>query len=646
MIYRGSRWTRVGKAGIDLGVLAAAFVLAFQARFEGAVPPPMRAVLLASLPLVVLLQYSWCAVMRVPRCAWRCVSIADVRRTLYALTAAGLTLACVRAIAEGVREAVPFAGYLNIPLGVLLIDFALSMFGLLGVRVAWRLWTERREGGRIPGPRGRALLVGTGRSSVLAVRAITDHPLGGLTALGFLGEHPDKVGMVLQGLPVVATIDRLREVAADMAADQILIPMHDISPETVRQIIAQCEGSGATARVIPGPGETGGDSAVRVREVTIEDLLRRNPVQLNGDAVAGVVQDRAVLVSGAGGSIGSELCRQVCRFHPRKLILLEQAENNLFQIHRQLAQEFPDVRLVPAVADVCDAVRVGRLLALHRPAVIFHAAAHKHVPMMEWNPGEAVKNNVLGTRTLADLADEHGVGEFVMVSTDKAVNPTSVMGVSKRVAELYIQALARRSRTRYVAVRFGNVLGSAGSVIPIFREQIARGGPVTVTHPDMKRYFMTIPEACQLILEAASLGQGGEIFVLDMGEPVRIVDLAYDLIRLSGLTPGKDIEVRFTGMRPGEKLYEELALTDENANRTRHPRIFTGRLNGYDWDDVRRRVEELGQLADCGDPARIRARFKTIVPEYACDPATGGEGRSEEAPREPALRPVAAGAVV
>jgi FlaA1/EpsC-like NDP-sugar epimerase len=317
------------------------------------------------------------------------------------------------------------------------------------------------------------------------------------------------------------------------------------------------------------------------------------------------------------------LCRQVCRFAPAALVLVEQAENSLFHIHRQLQQEFPHIRLIPAVADVCDSTRVGALLRRHRPAVIFHAAAHKHVPMMEWNPGEAVKNNVLGTRTLADLAHEHGVREFVMVSTDKAVNPTSVMGVSKRVAELYIQALAQRSRTRFVTVRFGNVLGSAGSVIPIFREQIARGGPVTVTHPEMKRYFMTIPEACQLILEAASLGRGGEIFILDMGEPVKIVDLAADLIRLSGLTPGKEIAIRFTGMRPGEKLYEELTLTDENADRTRHPRIFTGRLKVQEWERIRRQVEELLELADCGDGARIRAKFKEMVPEYAYQPSEG-----------------------
>ncbi len=295
---------------------------------------------------------------------------------------------------------------------------------------------------------------------------------------------------------------------------------------------------------------------------------------------------------------------------------MEQAENNLFQIHRRLSQEFPRITLVPVIADITDASRVNQVLLAQRPSVIFHAAAHKHVPMMEWNVDEAIKNNVLGTRRLADLAHAHGVNYFVMISTDKAVRPTSVMGVSKRVAELYVQALAQHSRTCFVTVRFGNVLGSTGSVVPIFQEQIARGGPVTVTHPEMTRYFMTIPEACQLILEAASLGSGGEIFILDMGEPVKIVDLAQDLIRLSGLVPGKDIEIRFTGIRPGERLYEELSLTEENASRTLHPRIYIGRLEVHDLNKIRRQVEELGLVANCGDPQRMRAKLKEIVPEF------------------------------
>jgi FlaA1/EpsC-like NDP-sugar epimerase len=301
-------------------------------------------------------------------------------------------------------------------------------------------------------------------------------------------------------------------------------------------------------------------------------------------------------------------------------VLVEKSENNHFHVHWKLSQEFPAVHLVPCLTDVRDGPRTEQTLSRHRPAVLFHAAAYKHVPLMESHPGEAVKNNVLGTKNLADLAHRHGVGVFVMISTDKAVKPTSVMGVSKRVAELYIQALSQRSTTRFVAVRFGNVLGSVGSVVPLFKEQIARGGPVTVTHPEMERYFMTIPEACQLVLQAASMGRGGEIFLLDMGEPVKIVDLARDLIRLSGLRPDQDIEIRFTGIRPGEKLFEELALREECAEKTRHPRILVGRLQVQDWEEINRQVQELGALAGGTELGKVRAKFKEIVPEYEYTP--------------------------
>jgi len=303
---------------------------------------------------------------------------------------------------------------------------------------------------------------------------------------------------------------------------------------------------------------------------------------------------------------------------------VEQAENSLFHIHRQLIPDFPKVSLVPCVADICDRARIEQVLAAWRPHVVFHAAAHKHVPLMEWNPGEAIKNNIVGTRCLADFSDAYGVERFVMISTDKAVNPTSIMGVSKRVAEIYVQALSQRSNTRFVTVRFGNVLGSTGSVIPIFKEQIARGGPITVTHPDMKRYFMTIPEACQLVLQAGSMGEGGEIFILDMGKPVKIVDLAKDLIRLSGLSPD-DIEIRFTGMRPGEKLFEELSLAQESAQKTQHPKIFIGKFIPHEWEEINRQVDELRKMVHSAEPAQILAMLQEIVPEFHNEDAVYAE---------------------
>jgi FlaA1/EpsC-like NDP-sugar epimerase len=327
-----------------------------------------------------------------------------------------------------------------------------------------------------------------------------------------------------------------------------------------------------------------------------------------------------VMVTGAGGSIGSELTRQIARFAPSRLLLVERSENALFVVDRELRAMFPALTIVPVVADVGDAPRIHAVLARYRPAVVFHAAAHKHVPMMEDNPGEAVKNNILGTKTLADLCHQNAVGTFVMISTDKAVNPTSVMGATKRVAELYIQSLSARSETKFVAVRFGNVLGSNGSVVPIFREQIARGGPVTVTHPEMKRYFMTIPEAAQLVLQAGCMGQGGEIFVLDMGEPVKIVDLARDVILLSGLRPGIDIHIEFTGLRPGEKLFEELSVDDENAQKTRHPKVFIGKLRTVDPELIAAQLDALARHVDDTNPHDVLRKLQAIVPEYGTVP--------------------------
>jgi FlaA1/EpsC-like NDP-sugar epimerase len=427
-------------------------------------------------------------------------------------------------------------------------------------------------------------------------------------------------------LRVLGTTAQIAEVAERKRVKRVLITIANASGQQIRRLTQLCRAAGLDTKIIPGIYEIVGEKVnlSRIRHIAIEDLLGREPVQLDEQIVGGAIRSRVVLVTGAGGSIGSELCRQVCRFGPERLVLVEQFENALFEIHRELASAFPHVPIEPRVADVCDARRMEQVFEATKPALVFHAAAHKHVPMMEWNPGEAVKNNVGGTRVVADLADRMGVERFVLISTDKAVNPSSVMGATKRVAEIYLQALSQRSRTRFVTVRFGNVLGSAGSVIPIFREQIAKGGPVTVTHPEMTRYFMTIPEASQLVLQAGAMGDGGEIFILDMGEPVRIVDLAHDLITLSGLKPNEDIEIRFSGIRPGEKLVEELATDSEHADKTKHPKVFIGRIKAHEWDAVSAGVEALLGVAHGDSAERIRAALGDIVPEYRkVRPTTG-----------------------
>ncbi len=386
----------------------------------------------------------------------------------------------------------------------------------------------------------------------------------------------------------------------------------------IRRIVELCRPTGVSLRTLPGVDSLidGTVTVSQLSDVAIEDLLGRDPVTLDTEALHDFIRGRSVLVTGAGGSIGSELCKQICRFKPKTIVLVEQAENNLFEIHRALKAEFREVSVVPYVADICDSKRLEAVFETERPAVVFHAAAHKHVPMMESNPGEAIKNNVFGTKKVADTAHRFGVERFVMVSTDKAVNPTSVMGASKRAAEIYVQTLSTRSKTHFITVRFGNVLGSAGSVIPIFKEQIAKGGPVMVTHPEMRRYFMTIPEACQLILQAGAMGRGGEIFILDMGDPVKIVDLARDLIRLSGYRPDEDIAIEFSGMRPGEKLFEELSFDAEKAEKTRHPKIFVGIFRAYAEEEVERGLARLHGLTDGFSPAQIRDALRTLIPEY------------------------------
>ena len=451
--------------------------------------------------------------------------------------------------------------------------------------------------------------------------------------IAILDDDTTKHGMRLHGVEVMGSIDDAARLLPRLNASEVLIATPSANGKQMRRIVERVSVDGVAVRTVPSISALvdGRLSVSQIREVNIEDLLGREPVKLEWDRISAMVAPEVVLVTGAGGSIGSELCRQIARFGPRSVVLLEQAENALYHIHRELKETFPDVNFMPRICDVCDRTRLDMVFGETQPGLVLHAAAHKHVPMMEWNPGEAVKNNVGGTMNVSDAAHDHGVRQFVMISTDKAVNPTSVMGCTKRVAELYVQSQAERSYTNFVTVRFGNVLGSNGSVIPLFKKQIANGGPVTVTHPDMERFFMTIPEASQLVLQAAAMGDSGEIYVLDMGEPVKITQLAEDLIRLSGLRAGRDIEIVYTGIRPGEKLFEELAIDGENACKTKHPKIYIGRGQARTHTGMRSAIEGLLGLAEHADADRVRAALKRIVPRYAFT-----------APRAPAVAPVVA----
>jgi FlaA1/EpsC-like NDP-sugar epimerase len=613
---------RLIQMATDVLALSVAMWLAFQLRFDWHVPPDMFRRFVLTWPYVVVLQYAFLALLGIPRFSWRYVGLREATRIFKATSIASCVLVVVR-VAANVFPLGVVGRHLYLPFGVIAIDLALSLIGAVGVRALRRIVVERAElrhlGARDGTKMVRTLLVGAGRGGVMVAKEIAGGPQLGILPTGFIDDDPSKLGSVIYGLRVLGKTSDIPRIARQYGATQAIITIAKAHGSTVRVISSVCQDAGLRVKVIPGLYQlVGGEvNLQRMRDVAIEDLLRREPVVLDEEAISADLSGKIVLVSGAGGSIGSEICRQVCRFGPRLLVLLERSENALFEIHRELRESCPEIQVVPCIADICDPTRIGDVFSRHRPQVVFHAAAHKHVPMMEWNPGEAVKNNVFGTKALANAAHEHGAHAFVTISTDKAVNPTSVMGATKRVAELYVQALAQTSQTRFVTVRFGNVLGSNGSVVPIFREQIARGGPITVTHPDMKRYFMTIPEACRLVLQGAAMGKGGEIFILDMGEPIKIVDLARDVIQLSGFGPD-EIEIVFTGIRPGEKLHEELSMAEENVEKTRHPKIFIGKIRAGSLDQIRMGLTRLAAAVHGARPSHdeVRAALCALVPEY------------------------------
>lgn len=610
---------RTSQVLVDLGVLAAALLFAFAARFDGRLSDDTLKRLLFVMPYVVGFQYLVLLGFGVPRFVWSYTSLREVRQIGLALGTSSAVLLIARVLSPYFFDYSFRARYAALPIGVILGDFALAVLGIAGVRALRRVVAERaKRAGLVQHdtPRIPTLLVGAGQAGSLVVKEILSRPELGIVPVGFLDDDGMKHGLAMHGVRVLGPVESLVQQAEKLGARQVVISMASAPGDAVRRVLALAEKADLPVRIIPGIYEIldGRVNLSRLREVSIEDLLGREPVVLDHAGVASFIRGKRVLVTGAGGSIGSELCRQIVAFEPEKLVLVERSEFHLFEIHGELAAGH-GARVIPRIGDVCDAGRLASIFERERPHVVFHAAAHKHVPMMEWNPGEAVKNNVFGTRNVADAAHRAGADAFVLVSTDKAVNPTSVMGATKRVGEMYVQALSRRSSTKFVAVRFGNVLGSAGSVIPTFKRQIAAGGPVTVTHPEMTRYFMTIPEASQLVMQAGALGKGGEIFVLDMGSPVKIVDLARDMVRLSGLIPDVDVKIEFSGVRPGEKLYEELAFDEEKMDRTRHPKIFVGRISPRDLDEVVSDLEALSLVIGSEHAKDVRVALSRVVPE-------------------------------
>lgn len=479
------------------------------------------------------------------------------------------------------------------------------------------------KGGLIGKDTIKVMVIGAGDAGAAMINEIKHHPEYGKRVVVAIDDDPAKKGKRIAGVKVVGDRYSIRSTARKYSVDEIIVAIPSANKKSIQEILNECNRTRCKIKILPSLIDLINEkvSVSKLRDVDVEDLLGREPVSINLREISGYVEGKIVLITGAGGSIGSELCRQVARFKPRQMVALDIYENGVFELSNEIKASFPQLEFEVVIASVRSKQRMEEVFKKYKPHVVFHTAAHKHVPLMETNPGEALKNNILGTKNIVDASDRHLVERFVMISTDKAVNPTNVMGATKRVCEMIVQDKSKKSKTNYVAVRFGNVLGSNGSVIPIFRKQIEKGGPVTVTHPEITRYFMTIPEAVQLVIQAGAMAQGGEIFILDMGEPVKIMDLAENVIRLSGYVPNVDIDIEITGLRPGEKLYEELLLEEEGIEKTSHNKIYVG--HPLELEDKLLRLIENDELADeiedvaARSNEEIKSWLKEIVPTYS-----------------------------
>ncbi|HEY7335891.1 MAG TPA: nucleoside-diphosphate sugar epimerase/dehydratase [Bryobacteraceae bacterium] len=620
---------------IHLLLFAASGGIAFLLRFDFTVPAAERTYFVTSLCVWAVVKSIVFALLGLNR-GWRDLSMHALAR----LTAANLLGSAVGAVA------ILYLATPGFPRSIYLLDLLICCLLTGGLRVSSRIASDLVKGGtRLETPK-RALIYGAGDAGELLLREIQQNPALPYDVAGFIDDDKRKRGLFIRGTRVAGDGSQLNSLVKRLGVEVVLIAIPSASGAQMTRILQACHAAGASYKTVPSMGEVLEDTGLarQIRDVAVEDLLGRSPVRLDQDRIRGRLENRVVLVTGAAGSIGSELCRQIARFRPQAIVGFEIAETALFHLEREMAARFPSVPFHGEIGSVQNPARLAEIFRKYRPSVVYHAAAYKHVPLMESHPFEAIENNVLGAYRVAAAAAESGSRHFVMISSDKAVRPTNIMGATKRLAELVILSLQNR-RTKYVAVRFGNVLGSNGSVIPIFKQQIAEGGPVTVTHPEMRRYFMTIPEASQLVLQSSIMGNGGEIFVLDMGDPVKIQDLARKLILLSGLRPDADIKIDYTGLRPGEKLFEELSMFDEHTLPTGHEKIKVFAGNSVSEAQMRDYLSALEGLCKMRDLRGTILHLKEIVPEYnpsgfilrqlLSDEAT----RPQLVPPEPALAP-------
>jgi FlaA1/EpsC-like NDP-sugar epimerase len=618
-------FSKVGQGLIDLIVFALSLFAAYYIRFEGAIPDIYLKQIAVLLPYIIIARFISFQAFSVYKVVWRYISIPDAVRILKGVLPVTALLVIARYFAP------VHLAMLRIPISVITLEFMLVLLGTAGIRMIRRLSLEatRRESAtlRRNGASKSVLLIGAGDAGNMVAKELSQRTDLGMEVEGFVDDDPKKFKSVIQGVRVLGSSAQIPEIAKRLNIKEAIITIANASSREIRRIVELCESADVKVKIVPGLFEMLDDKVkiTKIREVNIDDLLGRSVVDIetHHPEVEKHYRGKRILVTGAGGSIGSELCRQLCTYWPKELILIDKDENSIFEIDNELQGSAKGLRVTPIISNIKNEKRLETIFANFKPEVIFHAAAHKHVPLMEFNVSEAILNNVQGTLNVATLADRYGVESFIFISSDKAVNPTSVMGATKKVGEVIIQDLASKSGTKFSCVRFGNVLGSRGSVVPLFQKQIVRGGPVTVTHPDVERFFMSIAEAVSLIIQAGSIGAKGEIFVLDMGKMVKISDLARDLIRLSGFKDD-DIEITYTGLRPGEKLYEEIMIDKERDKVTQFEKIFVAPPVEYVNSDLGKRLEELVAVAEKGQDAEIIRHFQEMGIGYQGDWRGGG----------------------
>ncbi|MCX0388977.1 polysaccharide biosynthesis protein [Clostridium perfringens] len=600
---------------LDTLIIVNSYILAFIIRFNFDFIMDKRNELILFLPVIVIIYLIMLSIFKMYKSIWTIVGIDEVAFGLIAcLIATGIIL-----ITSTIISSIYYIDHVTVLLAGLFI-----MIFTIGIRVSFRIYRRMISHGRVLlnssniSNLEKILIIGAGSCGQLIIEEIRKQNPIKQKVIGVIDDNPSKIGTYLRGIKILGNRNKIIEISEEKNVDLILIAMPSVDGKTKKEIIEICQSTRAKVKIIPGMYELIGGkvSLNRMRDIDLRDLLGREEVILDKKGIKDYIENKVVMVTGGGGSIGSELCRQIAKFSPKLLLILDIYENNAYELENEIISNFKNLKEKVLIASVREEKRLENIFNEYKPQVIFHAAAHKHVPLMERNPEEAIKNNVIGTLNVAECAHKYGAERFVLISTDKAVNPTNVMGASKRMCEMIIQAIDKNSNTEFVAVRFGNVLGSNGSVIPLFKKQIAKGGPVTLTHKKITRYFMLIPEAAQLVLQAGAYAKGGEIFVLDMGNPVLIYDLAKDLIKLSGFEPEIDIKIEITGLRPGEKLYEELLMDEEGLRKTSHEKIFIAKPGEYDFEMLKLGVNALKKIADLGDVETLKTALQFIVKTY------------------------------